>query len=242
MHVRWEERKKTGKNKSNRKTTGSETKTGFFTVLSESFQILSVEDDMTQNYDNLVYSSLDKKCRRVLFLLTFSTLVCTGGEKEGRGERKEGFPLKIGKNRELFSLNIFFFPFQTTWCPHGNLSFVFFISYAYICTCIRLFKETIPSSSITWSEMAKQNIQAKEVQLKKLIDFCMGQNKQTKGRNNRKLLLWKLVDFYPPVVVKIDTTDCIAEPCPRLPPFRHTIFVYCRRFNDCGINMKFSCV
>ena len=39
-----------------------------------------------------------------------------------------------------------------------------FISYAYICTCIgRHLKETIPSSSITWSEMGKQIIQAKEV-------------------------------------------------------------------------------
>ena len=48
------------------------------------------------------------------------------------------------------------------WCPHGNLPFVFVISYAFICTCIRRHvKETIPSSSITWSEMEKQNIQAK---------------------------------------------------------------------------------
>ena len=45
-----------------------------------------------------------------------------------------------------------------------EFSFCFFISYAYICTCIRRhLKETIPSSSITWSEMGKQNIQAKEV-------------------------------------------------------------------------------
>ena len=50
-----------------------------------------------------------------------------------------------------------------TTCPHGNLPFVFFNSYAYICTCIsRHLKETI-LSSITWSEMGKQNIQAKEV-------------------------------------------------------------------------------
>ena len=33
-----------------------------------------------------------------------------------------------------------------------------------MCTCIRRhLKETIPSSSITWSEMGKQNIQAKKV-------------------------------------------------------------------------------
>ena len=88
MHVRWDEQsKKTGKTKNDRKTTGSENKRGFFAVLSESLQILSVEDDMTQNYDNLVYSSRDKKCRRVLFLLTFSTLLCIGGEKEGRGKK-----------------------------------------------------------------------------------------------------------------------------------------------------------
>ena len=65
-----------------------------------------------------------------------------------------------------FQLVHFVFPFQTTWCPHGN-SFCFFISYAYICTCIRRhFKETIPSSSITWSEMGKQNVQAEKV-------YCM---------------------------------------------------------------------
>ena len=43
-----------------------------------------------------------------------------------------------------------------------KFSFCFFISYAYVCTCIRRhLKETIPSSSMTWSEMGKQNIQAK---------------------------------------------------------------------------------
>lgn len=45
MHVRRDEqRKKTGKTNNNRKTTGSENKTGFFAVLSESLQILSVDD------------------------------------------------------------------------------------------------------------------------------------------------------------------------------------------------------
>ena len=48
---------------------------------------------------------------------------------------------------------------KTIWKP----GFSFFINDAYICTCIRHVKETIPSSSITWSEMVKQNIQAKEV-------------------------------------------------------------------------------
>ena len=48
--------------------------------------------------------------------------------------------------------------------PSWEFPFCFFNSYAYICTCIRRhLKETIPSSSITWSEMGKQNIQAKEV-------------------------------------------------------------------------------
>ena len=49
--------------------------------------------------------------------------------------------------------------------PLWEFSFCFYISYAYICTCIRQhLKETIPSSSITWSEMGEQNLQAnKEV-------------------------------------------------------------------------------
>ena len=46
----------------------------------------------------------------------------------------------------------------------GIFLLFFFISYAYICTYIRRhLKETIPSSSITWSEMGKQNIQAEKV-------------------------------------------------------------------------------
>ena len=48
--------------------------------------------------------------------------------------------------------------------PSWEFFFCFFINYAYICTCIRRhLKETIPSSSITWSEMGKQNMQAKVV-------------------------------------------------------------------------------
>ena len=71
-----------------------------------------------------------------------------------------------------FRLVHFVFPFQTTWCPHGNFPFVFFISYAYICTCIRRhLKETIPSSNITWSEMGKQNIQAEKVYCNALFTF-----------------------------------------------------------------------
>ena len=58
----------------------------------------------------------------------------------------------------------FCFPISDHVMPSREFSFCFFISYAYICTCIRQhLKETIPSSSITWSEMGKQNIQANEV-------------------------------------------------------------------------------
>ena len=62
--------------------------------------------------------------------------------------------------------------------PSWNFPFVFFISYAYICTCIRRhLKETIPSCSITWSEMGKQNIQAKEV-------YCHFMSLRQRGRIN----------------------------------------------------------
>ena len=45
--------------------------------------------------------------------------------------------------------------------------FVFFVSYAYICTCVRPhLKETVLWGNITWSEVGKQNIQAKEVNTK----------------------------------------------------------------------------
>ena len=44
--------------------------------------------------------------------------------------------------------------------------FCFFTSYAYMCTNIRRhFKEATPKSIITWSEMGRQNIQAKKVYL-----------------------------------------------------------------------------
>ena len=59
---------------------------------------------------------------------------------------------------------MFCFPISDHVMPKWEFSFCFFISYADICTCIRRhLKETIPSRSITWSEMGKQNIQAKEV-------------------------------------------------------------------------------
>ena len=45
-----------------------------------------------------------------------------------------------------------------------EFSFCLFTSYAYIWTCIRRhLKETILWSSITWSEMGKQNLQAEKV-------------------------------------------------------------------------------
>ena len=48
--------------------------------------------------------------------------------------------------------------------PSWEFSFCFFISCPYICTCLRRhLKEPIPSSSITWSEMENQTIQAKQV-------------------------------------------------------------------------------
>ena len=61
-----------------------------------------------------------------------------------------------------FSLYVLFSHFRPRDALMGIFLLFFFISYEYICTCIRRhLKETIPSSSITWSEMGKQNIQAK---------------------------------------------------------------------------------
>ena len=60
---------------------------------------------------------------------------------------------------DLSCLQILFSHFR----PRDALMGIF-INYAYICTCIRRhLKETIPSSSIAWSEIGKQKIQAKEV-------------------------------------------------------------------------------
>ena len=65
---------------------------------------------------------------------------------------------------------VFCFPVSDHVMPSWELAFCFFISYAYICTCIRRhLKETIPSNSITWSETGKQNIQAKEVHFLKCL-------------------------------------------------------------------------
>ena len=36
----------------------------------------------------------------------------------------------VNYSNRPFRLVHFVFPFQTTWCPHGNFPFVFFISYA----------------------------------------------------------------------------------------------------------------
>ena len=57
----------------------------------------------------------------------------------------------------------YIFPVRTTGCFSKEFSFCFFISCARIYPwTTRLLKETI----ITWSEMGKQNIQAKEVYCK----------------------------------------------------------------------------
>ena len=65
---------------------------------------------------------------------------------------------------DLFSLYVLFSRFRPRDALMGICLLFFFINYAYICTCMRRhLKETIPSSSITWCEMGKQNIQAKEV-------------------------------------------------------------------------------
>ena len=64
---------------------------------------------------------------------------------------------------DLFSLYILFSHFRPRDVLKGIFRLFFFISYAKICMCIRRhLKETIPSSSITWSKMGKQNLKAKE--------------------------------------------------------------------------------
>ena len=65
----------------------------------------------------------------------------------------------------------FCFPISDHEMPSWEFSFCFFISYEYICTCIRRhLKETIPSSSIAWSEMGKQNVQAEKVYCYSTLD------------------------------------------------------------------------
>ena len=77
-------------------------------------------------------------------------------------------PLELMINRSFRLVN-FVFPIQTTWCSPRNLPFVFLLimhSYARGCTCIRRhLEETVLWGTITWSEMGKQNIQAKKVYL-----------------------------------------------------------------------------
>ena len=64
---------------------------------------------------------------------------------------------------DLFSLYVLFSHFRPRDVPKG-IPFCFYMSYAYICTCRRRhLKESVPWSNITWSEMGKQNVQAKEV-------------------------------------------------------------------------------
>ena len=59
-------------------------------------------------------------------------------------------------NVRPFKFVFFAFPIQTTWSSPGN-----FISMQ-TCPCIgRHLKETVRWSTITWSEMGKQNIQVK---------------------------------------------------------------------------------
>jgi len=92
-------------------------------------------------------------------------------------------------NRPL-QLVHFVFPFQTMWCPHGNFSFVFFISYAYICTCIRRhLKETIPSSSIS-RDLKKEN---KTYKLKRSILHKLHNEEGFKmERSSEQTCLWIL--------------------------------------------------
>ena len=58
----------------------------------------------------------------------------------------------------------FCFPISDHVMFPREFSFCFYISYAYICKCRRRHLEgTVSWSNITWSEMGKQNVQAKEV-------------------------------------------------------------------------------
>ena len=65
---------------------------------------------------------------------------------------------------QTFSACTFCFPISDEMVFSWEFSFCLFTSYAYICTCIRRhLKETILWSSITWSEMGKQTVQAEKV-------------------------------------------------------------------------------
>ena len=67
----------------------------------------------------------------------------------------------------FLQIDPFVFPVHSTWCSPGNLPFVFSLimhTYAREYAWIRPhLKETVLWSTITWSVMGKQNIQAKKV-------------------------------------------------------------------------------
>ena len=87
-----------------------------------------------------------------------------------RNNPSRTFPFRLFNspvsNRPSY-LVCFVFLIQTTWCSPGNLPFVVSLimhTYARRCTCIKLhLKKTVHWGTITWSEMGKQNIQAKKV-------------------------------------------------------------------------------
>ena len=62
---------------------------------------------------------------------------------------------------KFFQLERFVFLFQTTWWSHGNCPFV--ISYAYMCTCTRLFPR-VGSCQRSWWELHKSDATPNRVQ------------------------------------------------------------------------------
>ena len=81
----------------------------------------------------------------------------------GRRNARLKFTLKEMEMRATVRHAVSIFYLSDHVMPSWKFSFCFVNSYAHICTCIRHLNESVPSSSITWSEMRKQNIQAKEV-------------------------------------------------------------------------------
>ena len=94
----------------------------------------------------------------------------------------------------------FVFPIHTMWCSPVKIPFVFLLNYMHAyprkCTCIRRrTKEKVPCGAITWSEMRKQNAQAKKIHwLQFLVSFgavswkaekCEGRKKGKKEKNRR---------------------------------------------------------
>ena len=59
---------------------------------------------------------------------------------------------------DLFSLYVLFSHFRPRDVPKG----IFLLFFHKLCIR-RHLKETVPLGNITWSEMGKQNVQAKEV-------------------------------------------------------------------------------